>query len=90
MSVVSEVAGFWGEGALRTLNAFRRGFGAPINDPPIVTPYTVIYEGGKVSLRYYAARGPIRHKTPLLLVYALIKRPFILDLAERDAARSRT
>ncbi len=80
MSVVSEIAGFWGEGALRTLNAFRRGFGAPENDPPIVTPYTVIYEGGKVSLRYYAARGPLRHKTPLLLVYALIKRPFILDL----------
>ncbi len=50
MSVVSEIAGFWGEGALRTLNAFRRGFGAPENDPPIVTPYTVIYEGGKVSL----------------------------------------
>jgi polyhydroxyalkanoate synthase len=80
VSVVSEIAGFWGEGALRTLNAFRRGFGAPENDPPIVTPYTVIYEGGKVSLRYYAARGPLRHKTPLLLVYALIKRPFILDL----------
>ena len=78
MSVVSEVAGFWGEGALRTLNAFRHGFGAPKNDPPVVTPYTVIYEGGKVSLRYYAARGPIRHKTPILLVYALIKRPFIL------------
>jgi polyhydroxyalkanoate synthase len=80
VSVVSEIAGFWGEGALRTLNAFRRGFGAPENDPPMVTPYTVIYEGGKVSLRYYAARGPVRHKTPLLLVYALIKRPFILDL----------
>jgi polyhydroxyalkanoate synthase len=80
VSVVSEVVGFWGEGALRTLNAFRHGFGAPQNDPPIVTPYTVIYEGGKVSLRFYAARGAIRHKTPLLLVYALIKRPFILDL----------
>ena len=86
MSVVSEVAGFWGEGALRTLNAFRHGFGAPKNDPPVVTPYTVIYEGGKVSLRYYAARGPIRHKTPILLVYALIKRPFILDLQKGRSA----
>ncbi len=80
MSVVSEVAGYWSEGALRTLNAFRRGFGAPENDPPVVTPYAVIYEGGKVRLRYYEARGPIRHQTPLLLVYALIKRPFVLDL----------
>ena len=80
MSVLSEVAGYWAEGTLRTLNAFRYGFGAPENDPPAVTPYSVIYEGGKVSLRYYAARGDVRHGTPLLLVYALIKRPFILDL----------
>ena len=80
MSVISEVAGHWANGALRTLNAFRNGYGAPENDPPAVTPYTVIYEGGKVSLRYYAARGKVRHHTPMLLVYALIKRPFILDL----------
>ena len=80
MSVISEVAGYWANGALRSLNAFRNGYGAPENDPPAVTPYTVIYEGGKVSLRYYAARGEVRHHTPMLLVYALIKRPFILDL----------
>ena len=86
MSVVSEIAGYWGEGALRMLNAFRSGFGTVENDPPVVTPYSVIYEGGKVSLRYYAARGPIRHKTPLLLVYALIKRPFILDLQKGRSA----
>jgi polyhydroxyalkanoate synthase len=80
VSLVSDIAGYWSEGALRTLNSLRRGFGAPENDPPVVTPYRLIYEGGKVSLRYYAARGPVRHRTPLLLVYALIKRPFILDL----------
>lgn len=80
MSVLSEVASFWTEGAIRTLNAIRDGFGAPENDPPAVTPYKVIYEGGKVSLRHYQARGPVRHRTPLLLVYALIKRPWILDL----------
>jgi polyhydroxyalkanoate synthase len=39
----------------------------------------VIYTGGKVSLRYYHAVGK-PHATPLLIVYALIKRPFILDL----------
>ncbi len=80
MSVLSEVASFWTEGAIRTLNAIRDGFGAVENDPPGVTPYTVIYEGGKVSLRHYPARGPVRHRTPLLLVYALIKRPWILDM----------
>lgn len=49
------------------------------HDPPPVTPYDVIYEGGKVRLRYYQAVGRA-HSTPLLLVYALIKRPYIVDL----------
>ena len=31
-------------------------------------------------MRHYAARGVLHHQTPLLLIYALIKRPFILDL----------
>src|SRR5438309_2949581 len=67
------------EGAYRTLDAVRRGYGAPNNDPEATTPYDVVYEGGKVSLRYYQAEGESRH-TPILLVYALIKRPYILDL----------
>jgi polyhydroxyalkanoate synthase subunit PhaC len=50
-----------------------------IDDPSAVTPYKVIYEGGKASVRHYA---PVErtHQTPIVLVYALIKRPFILDL----------
>ncbi|MGH7917156.1 MAG: alpha/beta fold hydrolase [Candidatus Binataceae bacterium] len=77
MSVFSEVASYWMEGALRTLEAAADGFATA--DPEPVTPYSVVYEGGKASLRHYrpAVR---RHATPLLVVYALIKRPFILDL----------
>lgn len=48
-------------------------------DPPTLTPYEVIYQGGKASVRHYAAKGE-RKNTPIVLVYALIKRPFILDL----------
>jgi len=79
MSLLSEVAGFWMEGAMRTLEAFGQGYGSPQTDPPATTPYDVVYEGGMVRLRHYQ---PVerRHKTPLLIVYALIKRPFILDL----------
>lgn len=80
MSLIRELAGHLTEGAIRNLDAIRNGFGAPENDPPPATPSRIIYEGGKVRLRHYAARGSIRHHTPLLLVYALIKRPFILDL----------
>jgi polyhydroxyalkanoate synthase len=39
----------------------------------------VIYEGGKVSLRHYRAPNRI-HATPIVLVYALIKRPYVLDM----------
>src|SRR5882757_8917434 len=80
MAAINEVASFWMEGALRTLDAFRTGFGIPMADPPPATPSRVIYEGGLVKLRYYAAKGETHHRTPLLLIYSLIKRPFILDL----------
>ena len=39
----------------------------------------MIYEGGKVSLRHYHAPNRI-HATPIVLVYALIKRPYVMDL----------
>ena len=79
MSLLSDVAGFWIEGAMRTLEAFGQGYGSPQTDPPATTPYRVVYEGGMLRLRHYQPFER-RHKTPLLIVYALIKRPFILDL----------
>jgi polyhydroxyalkanoate synthase len=44
-----------------------------------VGPGEVIYEGGKLRLLYYGTRGT-QHAAPILLVYSLIKRAFILDL----------
>ena len=79
MPRLSDIASHWFDGTLRTLNAFGRGFGSGAEDPAPVTPYEVIYEAGKVSLRHYRAPQR-RHRTPIVIVYALIKRPFILDL----------
>jgi poly[(R)-3-hydroxyalkanoate] polymerase subunit PhaC len=79
VSLFSEIANYWVEGTLRTFEAVSRGFGSPSSDPPPVTPYEVIYESGKVSLRHYQP-AQRRHRTPLIVVYALIKRPYILDL----------
>jgi len=82
LSLLSELPQYWTEGAIRVLDGFRRGLSDtyPIeDDPPPYTPYTVVYEGGKVRLRHYRARGT-RHATPLLLCFAPIKRPYILDL----------
>jgi len=80
VSLFNDVAGYWLDGAVRTLDAIGRGFGSQVSaDPPPVTPYSVIYEGGKVSLRHYRAPNRI-HATPIILVYALIKRPFVLEM----------
>src|ERR1700720_2884322 len=80
MSAINEIASLWMEGTIRTLDAFRTGFGATMDDPPPATRSRVIYESGLVRLRHYEARGENQKRVPLLLIYSLIKRPFILDL----------
>jgi polyhydroxyalkanoate synthase subunit PhaC len=78
-SLLNDIAVFWTGGAMRALEAFAQGYGSPQTDPPATTPYEVAYEGGMLRLRHYRP-AERRHKSPLLIVYALIKRPFILDL----------
>jgi polyhydroxyalkanoate synthase len=82
ISLLSKLPEYWMDGAIRAFEGARRGFldNFPVEeDPPGVTPYEVVYEGGKVRLRYYRAAGE-PCATPLLLCYALVKRPYILDL----------
>lgn len=85
LSVFTEVSKYWLEGAIRSLDGIRHGLRSeyPLDtDPPPTTPYRVVFEGGKTKLRYYAPVGqPLA--TPLLLVYSLVKRPYILDLMPR-------
>jgi polyhydroxyalkanoate synthase subunit PhaC len=81
-SLLDQLPRYWTEGATRYLEGLLHGQTEPFpanQDPPAVTPYQVIYEEGKVRLRHYRATDPSR-STPLLIVYPLIKRPFILDL----------
>ena len=50
-----------------------------IDDPPPTTPFDVVDEGGLLRLRHY--RGEDRSaRPPVLFVYSLLKRPYILDL----------
>ena len=82
LSLINHLPRYWAEGTIRSLEGFRNGLTEPFplhKDPPPVTPYEVIYAAGKVRLRYYRAEGQTR-SIPLLLVYPLIKRPYILDL----------
>jgi poly[(R)-3-hydroxyalkanoate] polymerase subunit PhaC len=84
LSLVGHLVRSWTEGAIRDLEGFRRGLTEPFplhDEPPAATPYEIAYEAGKVRLRHYRAAGPgPAHPIPLVLVYALIKRPYILDL----------
>lgn len=52
------------------------------------TPYDVVYQEDRVSLKYYKPER-IRFKTPLLVIYALINRETMLDLQpERSVVES--
>lgn len=62
-----------------------------INDPPPTTPFEIVDEGGLLRLRHYAPEGGLPSTVPVLLVYSLFKRPYILDLMpERSIVRSLT
>ncbi len=44
------------------------------------TPSEVVYEENKLELLHYESLTDEQHKTPILVVFALINKPFILDL----------
>lgn len=44
------------------------------------TPYEVTYREDKLQVLHYTSDAPRKHKTPLLMVFALVNRPYILDL----------
>lgn len=45
-----------------------------------VTPSEVVYEEDRLKLIHYVSDQPPRFRTPLVFVYALVNRPYILDL----------
>lgn len=47
-----------------------------------VTPNEVVYEEDRLKLRCYTTHSKPRFRTPLVLIYALVNRPYILDLKE--------
>jgi len=44
------------------------------------TPSEVIYEEDRLKVLHYTGGAPIRFRTPLVFVFALVNRPYILDL----------
>jgi polyhydroxyalkanoate synthase len=53
------------------------------------TPSEVVYEENKLRLLHYEAQTDEQHDVPILVVYALINRPYILDLQpDRSVVRT--
>jgi len=44
------------------------------------TPSEVVYEEDRLKLLHYVSDEPPKYKTPLIFVFALVNRPYILDL----------
>lgn len=45
-----------------------------------VTPSEVVFEQDSMKLLHYTTEHPVRYKTPMVFVFALVNRPYILDL----------
>jgi polyhydroxyalkanoate synthase len=53
------------------------------------TPYRVIYRENKLALRHYESNAETTHDVPVVLTYALVNTPAILDLdEERSVVRA--
>ena len=50
--------------------------------PTGITPKEVVYKEDKLVLYRYKSEQPATNKTPLLIVYALVNRPYMADLRE--------
>src|SRR6516165_5909368 len=45
-----------------------------------VSPSETVYEEDRLKVKHYLSPYPPRYRTPLVFVYALVNRPYILDL----------
>jgi polyhydroxyalkanoate synthase len=53
------------------------------------TANEVVYEENKLKLRHYESRTETQHEVPILVTYALINKPYILDLqSDRSVIRT--
>ncbi len=65
---------------LRRLAAFPMLFERAQRVKKGATPSEVVYEEDRLKLLHYPGRGESRYATPLVFVFALVNRPYILDL----------
>lgn len=72
---VRELAGAVGDAVGRLVPGDVRGVDKQTGD----LPFDVVAERGPMRVLHYAARGEVRHATPIVFAYSLINRYYILD-----------
>src|SRR3954464_16079958 len=87
MNATANPWGDWTNGFMNEAAAtFRRLAGIPAfiqrtqNIKKGASPSEVVYEEGRLKLLHYTSDAPLRFRTPQLFVFALVNRPYILDL----------
>lgn len=75
--ILNEVKGFNEKLAEGMVNLMEVG-----DIPSGVSPHEVVYTEDKLKLLHYTSEKPAKNKTPLLIVYALVNRPYMTDLQE--------
>jgi polyhydroxyalkanoate synthase subunit PhaC len=56
--------------------------------PNEVTPHDIVLQIDKTRLLRYRSDNQSKHKVPILVIYALINRPYILDLQNKSMIKS--
>jgi polyhydroxyalkanoate synthase len=73
---------WWNEafGSLRRMAALPRVAQIAQQVKKGATPSEVVYEEDRLKLLHYLSNKPPKYKTPLVFVFALVNRPYILDI----------
>ena len=85
MDLHEKLSGLIPEEFLDSYNRFNTAFKHIALDPePEVgaTPKEVIWTKNKAKLYHFLSDRPVKHKVPILMIYALINKPYILDLTK--------
>src|SRR4029453_10012952 len=85
-------ANFFEQAALATADEMARNFQRIARLPFLweraqavkkgATPSEIVYEEDRLKLLHYTSDVPVRYRTPLVFVFALVNRPYILDLKD--------
>lgn len=82
-TLTDAIFGAWTRAAERTGKRMEAAVGYALQPPstPVgCSPKTVVWRKNKAKLYRYEATAPRKHAVPMLLIYALINKPYIMDL----------